>query len=153
MNAGRLTSSALLGTSPFVTAGKSAVHAPALDLDSRFRGNHEVNNPGRVATSPTAGQPTVEAELTKHVETFVASSFFGTMLKQMRESPFRSELFGGGRAGGAYDAMYHQALAERMGRGVGQSLVRSIVKRIMGARAENAPSAATSNGSKLNLNA
>lgn len=125
MNAATMTSSLRPGTTSLVQAGRAPAQAPS--------------------------SPSVESELTKHVQAFVASSFFGTMLKQMRESPFRSELFGGGRAGEAYDAMYHQALAERMGRGVGQGLVRAIVKRIMGARASEGLQAPRSSGTQLNL--
>jgi Rod binding domain-containing protein len=71
-------------------------------------------------------------ELVKHVETFVGTAFFGTLLKQMRESPFRSEMFGGGKAGENYDAMYHQLMSERMGKGAGRSLVDAIVRKITG---------------------
>lgn len=131
MNAGRVTSS-----------------VPAAASTARQRGQARP-----LALAPGTGQPTLEAELTKQVEIFVAGSFFGTMLKQMRDSPFRSELFGGGRAGSAYDAMYHQVLAERMGRGVGRGLVRSIVRRIMGPGAGGGQRPPATRGATLNLSA
>ncbi len=73
--------------------------------------------------------------LHKTVEKWVAQTFFGTLLKQMRESPFKSDLFNGGRGGQAFSPLYDQHLAERMAGGSGQKLVRAIVRRIEGGRA------------------
>jgi Rod binding domain-containing protein len=39
-------------------------------------------------------------------------------------------LFDGGRGGQAFGAMYDQQLAEHMARGVGQKLVKSIVRQL-----------------------
>ena len=47
----------------------------------------------------------------------VAQTFYGTMLKQMRNSPFKSKLFDGGRGGEAFASMFDQHLADRMSRG------------------------------------
>jgi Rod binding domain-containing protein len=69
-------------------------------------------------------------KLTKQAQTWVGQTFFGTMLKQMRESPFHSDLFDGGRGGQAFGSLYDQQLAERMSRGAGQNLVHSIVRRL-----------------------
>jgi len=69
-------------------------------------------------------------KLTKTTQMWVAQTFFGTLLKQVRESPFKSELFSGGRGGQAFGAMYDQHLAERMSRVAGDKLVRSIVRKI-----------------------
>lgn len=68
--------------------------------------------------------------LVKQTRSWVAQTFFGTLMKQMRESPFKSELFDGGRGGQAFGSMYDQQLAERMARGAGSHLVNSIVHRI-----------------------
>jgi Rod binding domain-containing protein len=62
--------------------------------------------------------------------TWVAQSFFGTLLKQMRESPFKSEIFSGGQGGQAFSQLYDQHLAEHMARGAGKKLVNSIVRKI-----------------------
>jgi Rod binding domain-containing protein len=48
----------------------------------------------------------------------------------MGESPFKSDLFSGGRGGEAFSSLYHQQLADRMARGAGTKLVNSIVKNI-----------------------
>jgi Rod binding domain-containing protein len=59
----------------------------------------------------------------------VSQTFFGTLLKQMRESPFKSEIFSGGRGEKAFGPMYDQVLADRMSRGAGEKLVRPIVRK------------------------
>jgi Rod binding domain-containing protein len=76
--------------------------------------------------------------LEKAAQTFVGVTFFGQMLKQMRESPFKSDLFEGGRGGAAFNQMYDGMLAERMGRGSGHKLVDAMVRRIEGDRKYNA---------------
>lgn len=80
-------------------------------------------------------------ELTKQVQTWVATTFFGTLLKQMRNSPFRSELFDGGRGGQAFGALYDQQLAARMARSSGEKIVRPIVRRLEGKAAYEKQSA------------
>lgn len=70
-------------------------------------------------------------QLTHTAQKWVAQTFYGAMLKQMRNSPFKSELFNGGRGGEAYAAMFDQTLAERMARGQDNKLVRSIVRQIL----------------------
>lgn len=89
------------------------------------------------ATSTAAGAKAVgaaqaarHAELTDLARKWVATTFFGTMLRQMRDSAFKSELFSGGRGGEAFQEMYDQHLAERMARGAGRSLADSVVRHI-----------------------
>ena len=81
---------------------------------------------GAGATAP----PTRHEQLVEQTRNWVAQTFFGTLLKQMDESPFRSELFSGGRGGQAFSSLYNQQLAERMSRSAGDKLVNSIVRRI-----------------------
>ncbi len=69
------------------------------------------------------------AELREKAGQLVAQTFFGTLMRQMRQSPWKSELFGGGRGGEAYQQLLDQKLVEHMARGVGSTLVESIVKR------------------------
>jgi Rod binding domain-containing protein len=68
--------------------------------------------------------------LTQQTQKWVAQTFFATLLKQMRNSPFKSKLFEGGRGGEAFGELYDQKLAEHMSRGAGTKLVHSIVSRI-----------------------
>ena len=63
-------------------------------------------------------------------EKWVAQTFFGTLLKQMENSPFKSDLFSGGRGGEAFSSLYHQQLVDRMSRAAGDKLVNAIVRRI-----------------------
>jgi Rod binding domain-containing protein len=48
----------------------------------------------------------------------------------MREDPFKSDLFDGGRAGEAFGELYDQELTNHLTRGSGAKLVNSIVNRI-----------------------
>ena len=64
----------------------------------------------------------------------VSQTFFGTMLKQMRDSPFKSDLFEGGRGGQAFSSMYDQKLVEQMSRGAGKKLVDSVVSKFTKAK-------------------
>src|SRR5688500_12670094 len=79
---------------------------------------------------PQRGAATRHEQLVRQTRNWVAQTFFGTLLKQMDDSPFKSELLSGGRAGQAFSSLYHQQLAERMARGAGDKLVNSIVRRI-----------------------
>lgn len=73
--------------------------------------------------------------LATEAERWVAQTFFGTLLKQSRNSPFKSELFSGGRGGDAFGTVLDQELANRMAHGAGKQLVDSIVRSIQAARA------------------
>jgi Rod binding domain-containing protein len=69
-------------------------------------------------------------KLVKQTQSWVSQTFFGTLLKQMENSPFKSEMLSGGRGGEAFSSLYHQRLAEHMAKGAGGKLVNSIVRRI-----------------------
>jgi Rod binding domain-containing protein len=71
--------------------------------------------------------------LVKVANKWVAQSFYGTLLKQMRNSPFKSDLFSGGRGGEAFSSLYDQQLVERMSKAAPHGLARGIVRRIEGA--------------------
>jgi Rod binding domain-containing protein len=75
------------------------------------------------------------AKLVKTAQKWVAQTFYGQMLKQMRNSPFKSKLFDGGRGGEAFNEMLDQHLADHMSRGAGSKLVNSIVRKIEAASA------------------
>ncbi len=69
-------------------------------------------------------------QLVDKTRTWVAQTFFGTLLKQMRNSPFKSDLFSGGQGGQTFASLHDQHLAEHMTRGAGSKLVNGIVRRI-----------------------
>src|SRR6266480_280399 len=71
-----------------------------------------------------------QKDLFKTAQKWVGQTFFGTLLKQMHESPFKSDLWSGGRGGAAFSTLYDQHLAERMARASGRPLANSIVKHI-----------------------
>ena len=105
-----------------------AVRPSALggDLASRALRPAPLGDAGRFATEPK-GQ---HDQLVDQTRTWVAQTFFGTLLKQMRDSPFKSDLFSGGSGGQAFSQLHDQHLAEHMARGAGSKLVNSIVRRI-----------------------
>jgi Rod binding domain-containing protein len=70
-----------------------------------------------------------QVQLRKTAGQLVAQTFFGTMMRQMRQSPWKSDLFGGGRGGEAYQQLLDQRLVEGMAQGVGARLVESLVKQ------------------------
>jgi len=100
------------------------------------------------ATSPLVhpGMPNTpqEEQLIEQARKWVSQTFFGTLLKQMRNSPFKSPLFEGGRGGQAFGEMYDQRLADHMSRGVGNKLVASMVRSIVDAPKRKAEAAKAS---------
>ena len=96
---------------------------PTSIVDSLFRG----------AMTPPKGS--THDQLVEQTEKWVASSFYGELLKQVRNSPFKSDLFSGGRGGEAFGSMQDQQMAEHMTRGAGRKLVNAIVRRIEAAAA------------------
>ncbi len=83
--------------------------------------------------APAHGEPAPDPQreqLVRSTQQWVAQTFFGTLMKQMRESPFKSDLFEGGRGGQAFTSLYDQKLVEQMARGAGDKLVNAIVHSI-----------------------
>jgi len=71
-------------------------------------------------------------KLVAQTQKWVAMTFYGQLLKEMRQSPFRSKLFDGGSGGEAFGALYDQELASRMGGSATNKLVDAIVRQIEG---------------------
>jgi Rod binding domain-containing protein len=87
---------------------------------------------------PIKPGPSTDKKHQKLVDTaqkWVGQTFYGQMLKQMRDSPFKSKMFEGGREGEAFNAMFDQNLATRMSKGAGRPLVDAIVSRIEAGKA------------------
>jgi Rod binding domain-containing protein len=105
---------------------------------SQFRPNEGADLHARSLTPAVKGEagrytraPKSQHEkLVDETRTWVAQTFFGTLLKQMRDSPFKSELFSGGQGGEKFAALQDQRMAEHMTRGAGSKLVNGIVRRI-----------------------
>jgi len=71
-------------------------------------------------------------KVTETARKLVAQTFYGTLLKQMRNSPFKSELFEGGRGGQAFSPLLDQHLAEHMTRATDNHLVNAIARKLEG---------------------
>lgn len=101
-------------------------------------GTTQVSQPQRavsaLARESTSGAPLPHLEKAAHE--LIAQTFFGTLLKQTHNSPFKSDLFSGGRGEEAFAPMYDQHMAQRMARGAGEQLVRPIVKKFQKAAEE-----------------
>jgi Rod binding domain-containing protein len=69
-------------------------------------------------------------KVVEQAQKWVAQTFYGTLLKQVRQSPFHSQLFEGGRGGEAFSSLYDQRLADHMARGTGKKLVNAIARKI-----------------------
>ncbi|HLL91077.1 MAG TPA: rod-binding protein, partial [Tepidisphaeraceae bacterium] len=78
---------------------------------------------------------TEHEQIVATAQKWVAGTFFGTLLKQLRDSPFKSDLWSGGQGGEKFGSMYDQQLADRMARGSGQKLVNAIARKIEAASA------------------
>jgi Rod binding domain-containing protein len=85
---------------------------------------------GLVSTLNKAAASSQHEKLSGQAQKWVSQTFFGTMLKQMRNSPFKSKLFEGGRGGEAFQSLYDQRLADHMARGAGHKLVNAITRKI-----------------------
>ena len=72
----------------------------------------------------------LEQQLRPVAQVLVGQTFFGNLLKQSENSPFKDERLSGGREGKVWNSMYHQRLAEEMTKGAGQKLVNAVVKNI-----------------------
>jgi len=112
---------------------------PAIRLDAEHRASETLMNinPASLKTLPTVNNSASAAPpspkhnaLVKQSQHLVAQTFYGTMLKQMRESPFKSELFSGGRGGQAFSTLLDQHLADHMSRASGSKLVNALTRKL-----------------------
>ena len=93
-------------------------------------------------TASSAALPTERnTQLTHNAQKLVGQTFFGTLLKQMHNSPFKSKILDGGRGAEAFAPLMDQHLIDRMSKSVGKKLVRTIVHHID--RAEEAKAKGT----------
>ncbi len=100
----------------FVNGIGAALHAPSATESQAQQGADEATTEHR--------------KLEKTAQKWVAQTFFGTLMKQMRNSPFKSKMFDGGRGGEAFTEMFDQKLIEHMSRSSGKKLVGNIVRRL-----------------------
>src|SRR5438128_2434943 len=106
------------------------------------------SSPAAASLSGARKAPTQHERLTNEARKWVAQSFYGTLLKQMRNSPFKSEIFDGGRGGEAFAPLLDQHLADHMTRATDNHLVSAIVRRIEGKRVYDAQKSAEKSAHK-----
>jgi hypothetical protein len=73
-----------------------------------------------------------DKDFEKVIRQLLAQTFYGPMLKQMHDSPFKSELFSGGRGGEAFNELLDQQLithAAGTESGSGGRLAKSIARQ------------------------
>jgi len=75
-------------------------------------------------------------QLIKHTQKWVAQTFYGNVLKQMHNSPFKDKTMSGGRGGEAFGEMLDQRMADSMSKSSGSKLVNAIVDKIEYAQAQ-----------------
>jgi len=86
----------------------------------------QIITPGRKLKTPEQQHQA----LVKQTQKWVAQTFYGTIFKQMRESPFKDKIMSGGRGGEAFGGMLDQQMADRMAKSSGAKLVNAIVDKI-----------------------
>ena len=74
-------------------------------------------------------EPEQMDKLEQSSATLVNQFFMGSMLKQMRQSPFKVDSLNGGKGGEAYAGLFDQHIAENAGNRIAKSLVNSMVKQ------------------------
>lgn len=82
-----------------------------------------------------------DEKLRRTVQEFLGQAFYGPMMRQMRESPFKSDKFEGGRGGAAFSSLLDQTLIQRAAQGsggIGGNLADAMVRKfsVMAAAAE-----------------
>ena len=75
---------------------------------------------------PTTSTPN---PVRQKVQEFVSQAFIGTLLKQVRESPFKSDLFSGGQAGETYQSLYDQQVIGQVAPGIGGQLIDALERQ------------------------
>ena len=119
----------------FPTASTLQAVEPAQHLKAGYRSPAQVAPELDASTqllhsAPGPSQLSEHDQLVKQTQNWVSQTFFATLLKQMRDSPFKSDLMDGGRGGQAFASLYDQQLAQRMGHAAGKKLVNAIVRKI-----------------------
>ena len=71
-----------------------------------------------------------QRSLEEHAGTVVGQTFLGTLLKQMRQSPYADNRFSGGSAGGSYSTLLDMQLSEIAGPRLARDLSKAIARSI-----------------------
>ena len=117
-----------------------------LRLPARRTERFEQTLAARQALGPDAAplDPAGHRQLRQASEQFVASAFVLPLLAQMRQDPFRSDLFHGGSAEDAFQSQLDTILADRITHRANFPLVDVIVNRVLSSYGTTARAAAPS---------
>lgn len=110
--------------------------ATGLATPGSFRAAMDAVAAAKRTTADAGPESPEDAKLRATAETLVNQFFMGSMLKQMRSSPFKDSTFSGGKAGDAYAGLFDQHLSAKAGGGMGKGLVDVMVKHLKGARGQ-----------------
>lgn len=88
-------------------------------------------------------------EVQRQAQRWVSQTFVATILKQSRNSPFKSDLFSGGRGGEAFSPLMDQHLADRVAPAIAGRLARQIAGSIAAKRAYGDRHRAAPQGQRL----
>lgn len=91
--------------------------------------NHSANSIRSLSHQSLKGEAR-HNKLVEQAQKWVGQTFYGTLMKQMHNSPFKSKILDGGRGQQAFQPLMDQQLVDRMSRKSAKGLVRSIVKKI-----------------------
>jgi hypothetical protein len=100
---------------------------PAAGRPERVGPVNSAVDPAHLPRGTVSQVKTADDQLVEQARKLVSQTFYGTLLKQMHNSPFKSEMFTGGRGEEAFRPMYDALLADRMARSSADKLVRPIV--------------------------
>lgn len=110
----------------------TVAHAAQAARDARLpRGGADFA--AQLADAGTSGRERaqVRAQVRQASEQLVASTLLLPLLQQMREDPFRTDLFHGGSTEDIFAAQLDTELADRMAQGMNLPIVEAVYQRIM----------------------
>ena len=76
-------------------------------------------------------QPSQEQQVADQSRKWVAQTFYGTLLKQLRNSPFKNDMLSGGRGAEAFGPLVDQNMVDRLARSTGKKLIDSLTKSML----------------------
>jgi len=80
-----------------------------------------------------------EKQVRELVQKLLGQAFFGPIVKQMRNGPWKDKLMSGGRGGDAFQSMMDQRMVEQLGHSIGGPLVRAMTERMLGRSSDRDP--------------
>jgi Rod binding domain-containing protein len=124
-------------TTPIGTGAVPAQRALSLSPGDREQAFDALLAGKRAAGGQDAASRRAEAR--EAANGLVSVTFLMPMLKMMREDPFKSEMFHGGRGEEIFGAQLDEVLADRMAQSMQLPLADAVYRRILGEANESNP--------------